>query len=82
MLDALTYAGVRANVEEIDGVELIEGENGHFALVLGLYADRDIDRLVHFAAESHLDRSIDGPNAFEATNIVGTQALLKAAKGT
>lgn len=80
VLDALTYAGVRENIEGLDSVELVVGDIGDHDLVLGLLRDRDIDRIVHFAAESHVDRSIDGPDAFIATNIVGTHSLLKAAK--
>lgn len=80
VLDALTYAGVRSNVEGEEGVDLVEGDIRDEALVASLLADRGIDRIVHFAAESHVDRSIDGPDAFISTNIVGTHALLKAAK--
>ncbi|MBC7987337.1 MAG: dTDP-glucose 4,6-dehydratase, partial [Sphingomonadaceae bacterium] len=80
VLDALTYAGVRENVEGLDGVALVVGDIGDTGLVRGLLADRGIDRIVHFAAESHVDRSISGPDAFIATNIVGTHGLLKAAK--
>ena len=79
VLDALTYAG---NRENLDGatVELIEGDIRDTALVEGLLRDRSIDTLVHFAAESHVDRSIHGPDAFIDTNILGTHSLLKAAR--
>ncbi|HEX8216987.1 MAG TPA: dTDP-glucose 4,6-dehydratase [Allosphingosinicella sp.] len=80
VLDALTYAGNPANLDGIDGVELVEGDIRDTDLVRTLLADRGLDTIVHFAAESHVDRSIDGPDAFIDTNVVGTHSLLKAAK--
>jgi len=80
VLDALTYAGNPANLDGLDGVELIEGDICDTALVDRLMADHDIDTIVHFAAESHVDRSITGPDAFVQTNVVGTHSLLMAAK--
>ena len=80
VLDALTYAGVRANVEGLDGVTLVEGDIRDTVLVERLLRERAIDTLVHFAAESHVDRSISGPEAFVSTNIVGTHSLLTAAR--
>ena len=79
VLDALTYAGNRAS---LDGVacDFVHGDIGDTALVEGLLRDRGIDTLVHFAAESHVDRSIHGPDAFIDTNILGTHSLLKAAR--
>jgi dTDP-glucose 4,6-dehydratase len=79
VLDALTYAG---NRENLDGAtaDLVEGDIRDTALVEGLLRDRSIDTLVHFAAESHVDRSIHGPDAFIDTNILGTHSLLKAAR--
>ena len=79
-LDALTYAGNRANLAGIDDVELVEGDIRDTDLVRSLLAERGLDTIVHFAAESHVDRSIDGPDAFIDTNVVGTHSLLKAAK--
>ena len=79
VLDALTYAGNRANLDDI-AVELVVGDIRDTALVEGLLRDRDIDTLVHFAAESHVDRSILGPDAFIDTNVLGTHSLLKAAR--
>ena len=79
VLDALTYAGNRENLHGAT-VELIEGDIRDTALVEGLLRDRSIDTLVHFAAESHVDRSIHGPDAFIDTNILGTHSLLKAAR--
>lgn len=81
VLDALTYAGNRANLDGLDGVELVVGDICHTDLVSELIDSRDIDTIVHFAAESHVDRSITGPDAFVTTNVVGTHSLLKAAKG-
>lgn len=80
VLDALTYAGNRANLEGVDGIEFVHGDIRDHNLVSRLLGERDIDTLVHFAAESHVDRSIDGPDAFIDTNVIGTHSLLKAAK--
>ncbi len=80
VLDALTYAGNRANLDGLDGVELVVGDICHTDIVSELIDSRDIDTIVHFAAESHVDRSITGPDAFVTTNVVGTHSLLKAAK--
>ncbi len=79
VLDLLTYAGNPAN---LDGTraELVVGDIGDQALVETLLASREIDTIVHFAAESHVDRSIHGPDAFIATNVLGTHSLLKAAR--
>ena len=83
VLDALTYAGNRENlagVEEDSTFRFVHGNIADFELVRGLLVGEKLDTLVHFAAESHVDRSIAGPNAFVATNIVGTQVLLEAAR--
>jgi dTDP-glucose 4,6-dehydratase len=80
VLDALTYAGNAANLDGLDGVELVVGDICNTDLVSTLIADHAIDTIVHFAAESHVDRSITGPDAFVTTNVVGTHSLLKAAK--
>ncbi len=83
VLDALTYAG---NLESLDSVRLspnlrfVQGDIRDYDLVASLLRDEPIDTLVHFAAESHVDRSIVGPDAFIDTNIIGTHVLLKAAK--
>ncbi|MEM5529417.1 dTDP-glucose 4,6-dehydratase [Gammaproteobacteria bacterium AS21] len=83
VLDALTYAGNIANLENVK-------ENAHCTYVQGNICDQvlveslldkyKVDTLVHFAAESHVDRSITGPDEFIETNIIGTYTLLKAAK--
>lgn len=80
VLDALTYAGNPANIAGLDGVQLIEGDICDTVLVSRLLDEHDVDTIVHFAAESHVDRSITGPDAFVTTNVVGTHSLLKAAK--
>jgi len=80
VLDSLTYAGNRANLAGLDGVELVVGDICHTDLVAELIDSRRIDTIVHFAAESHVDRSITGPDAFVTTNVVGTHSMLKAAK--
>jgi dTDP-glucose 4,6-dehydratase len=79
VLDALTYAGNRANLAGID-VPLIEASICDTDRARAILREHDIDTIVHFAAESHVDRSIDGPDAFIETNVVGTHSLLKAAK--
>ena len=80
VLDALTYAGNRANLDGVENVDFVHGDIRDHDLVVKLLADRGIDTLVHFAAESHVDRSIHGPDAFIDTNVIGTHSLLKAAK--
>lgn len=80
VLDALTYAGNRATLAGVPGVELVVGDICDTPLVSRLLADHAIDTIVHFAAESHVDRSITGPDAFVTTNVIGTHSLLKAAK--
>ena len=80
VLDALTYAGNRSTLAGARGVELIEGDIRDQDLVERLLRERDISTVVHFAAESHVDRSITGPDAFIDTNILGTNSLLKAAR--
>jgi dTDP-glucose 4,6-dehydratase len=81
-LDALTYAGRRENVAECDRNVFVCGDIRDRALVEKLLREHTIDTLVHFAAESHVDRSILGPEAFVQTNIVGTFQLLEAARAT
>ena len=80
VLDALTYAGRRKNLDGLDGLTFVHGDIRDEALVTRLLSEQGIDTIVHFAAESHVDRSIAGPDAFIETNVVGTHALLKAAK--
>jgi len=80
VLDALTYAGNRATIADVPGIELVVGTICDTPLVEGLLRNHSIDTLVHFAAESHVDRSISAPDAFIETNVVGTHSLLKAAR--
>lgn len=80
VLDLLTYAGNAASLDGVERAELVVGDIADTALVERLLAERDIGTIVHFAAESHVDRSITGPDAFIATNVVGTHSLLKAAR--
>ncbi|MFW5815608.1 MAG: GDP-mannose 4,6-dehydratase, partial [Wenzhouxiangella sp.] len=80
-LDLLTYAGNRASLAGLDPDRhrFVQGDICDTALVAGLLEEHQADGLVHFAAESHVDRSIDEPGAFIRTNVVGTQSLLDAA---
>lgn len=83
VLDALTYAGNRQSLEPLlvqGKVAFVEGNICDQSLVESLLREHRIDTLVNFAAESHVDRSISGPDAFIETNVVGTHALLKAAR--
>jgi len=83
-LDALTYAGNRDTLASLDGNAnhvFVQGDIGDRELVSRLLAEHRPDAIVNFAAESHVDRSIDGPGAFVQTNIVGTFQLLEAARG-
>ena len=81
--DALTYAGNRASLaplEEAGQIVFVEGDICDGQRVRKALTDHEIDTLVHFAAESHVDRSITGPDAFIQTNLIGTYTLLAAAK--
>ena len=80
VLDALTYAGNRQSLVGVEGLTFVHGDILDVNLVIELLHDHDVDTLVHFAAESHVDRSIKGPDQFIKTNIEGTHQLLKAAK--
>src|SRR5690606_20641198 len=83
VLDALTYDGHRENkqaLEDAQQLTFVHGSITDQALIETLFEQHDFDTVVHFAAESHVDRSIDGPDAFIQTNIIGTHTLLKAAK--
>ncbi|QOC23597.1 dTDP-glucose 4,6-dehydratase [Wenzhouxiangella sp. AB-CW3] len=80
-LDLLTYAGNRESIAGLpeDRHVFIHGDICDAALVRSVLDQHDPDAIVHFAAESHVDRSIDDPGAFIRTNVVGTQTLLDAA---
>lgn len=83
VLDALTYAGNKQNLAQAlkqQAITFVHGNICDQALVEKLLTEHNIDCVVHFAAESHVDRSITGPDAFIEANIVGTHVLLKAAR--
>ncbi len=83
-LDALTYAGNLENLAEVNGDSrhlFVKGDIGDFEIVSRLLAEHRPRALVNFAAESHVDRSIHGPEDFIQTNIVGTFRLLEAVRG-
>jgi len=82
-LDALTYAGNRDTLASVAGNAnhvFVHGDIGDRALVAALLVEHRPQAIINFAAESHVDRSIDGPAAFIQTNVVGTLALLEAAR--
>ncbi|MDX2226605.1 MAG: dTDP-glucose 4,6-dehydratase [Verrucomicrobiae bacterium] len=82
-LDKLTYAGNRANLTDLEHdarYVFVEGDIGDAALVDGLLEKHGIEAVVHFAAETHVDRSIDTPAPFIETNIRGTWTLLESAR--
>ena len=82
-LDALTYAGNRDTLASLEGDAnhvFVHGDIGDRELVARLLAEHQPDAVLNFAAESHVDRSIDGPAAFVQTNVVGTLALLEAVR--
>ncbi len=87
-LDKLTYAGNLANLSDVEGefapsrYQFIKGDIGDKEVVEALFRESDIDWVVNFAAESHVDRSIDKPAEFLQTNIFGTFCLLEAARGS
>ncbi|WP_448231215.1 dTDP-glucose 4,6-dehydratase [Microbacterium lacticum] len=80
VLDKLTYAGNRASLEGLpdDRFTFVQGDIADAALVDGLFADADA--VVHYAAESHNDNSLNDPRPFLDTNIIGTYTLLEAAR--
>ena len=82
-LDALTYAGNPANLADLahdPRYVFAPGDIGDAALVARLLAEHEIDAVVNFAAESHVDRSIDSPEPFVQTNVVGLLRLINAAR--
>jgi dTDP-glucose 4,6-dehydratase len=82
-LDKLTYAGNPANLADLAGdprYVFAQGDIGDEALITRLLGEHQIDAIVNFAAESHVDRSIDSPEPFIQTNVVGTLRLLNAAR--
>ncbi|GAF17784.1 LOW QUALITY PROTEIN: dTDP-glucose 4,6-dehydratase [Bacillus sp. JCM 19046] len=80
VLDKLTYAGNLENLNSVPAYTFIHGDICDESLVKSTLADYKIEAIIHFAAESHVDRSINGADVFVKTNVVGTQTLLNAAK--
>jgi len=82
-VDALTYAGNLENlkdVEELDHYTFVKADICDRDAIDRIFSENDIDRVVHFAAESHVDRSIVHPEIFVQTNVLGTATMLNAAK--
>jgi dTDP-glucose 4,6-dehydratase len=80
VLDALTYAGNRSNLDSIEGhFEFVHGDICDAELLRKLFRRHDFEVVVHFAAESHVDRSIVSSGVFVRTNVVGTSILLECA---
>lgn len=82
-LDKLTYAGNLANLTDVENksnYEFVKGDIVDAEFINQLFSDYNFDAVIHLAAESHVDRSIEGPMEFIMTNIVGTTNLLNAAK--
>ena len=82
-LDLLTYAGNLDNLKTVENdprYHFVKGDIRDKDLVEKLFAEYNFDTVVHFAAESHVDRSITEPEVFLTTNVVGTQTLLDTAK--
>ena len=82
-LDKLTYAGNLANLKEVENrpnYAFVRGDICDFDGMRRLFADYEVEAVIHLAAESHVDRSIKDPFAFAQTNVMGTLSLLQAAK--
>lgn len=80
VLDKLTYAGNLENLAQVSSYTFIHGDICNEKVVKDTLQQYQIEAIVHFAAESHVDRSIKGADVFVTTNVVGTQILLDAAK--
>lgn len=81
-LDKLTYAGNLDSLRAVEGAanhRFVRGDIADVPMLLSLLREEKVDGIMHLAAESHVDRSIDGPGAFVETNVVGTFRLLQAA---
>lgn len=82
-LDLLTYAGNLDNLKEVENnpnYTFVKGDICDRVLIEKLFAEHNFDGVIHFAAESHVDNSIDGPEAFIKTNVNGTFTLLDVAR--
>ena len=83
VLDKLTYAGNMNNLNKvIDKITFVKGDICDFEFLLELFKKYEINGVIHFAAESHVDNSINNPFIFTHTNVIGTHTLLEAAKRT
>ena len=81
VLDKLTYAGNLDNLKKVmDKITFVKGDICDFDFVLDLFKKYEINGVIHFAAESHVDNSIKNPFVFTQTNVIGTHTLLEAAK--
>ena len=83
-LDKLTYSGNLASLEAVadaPNYRFVHADIADHDIIAGLLAEEKIDAIMHLAAESHVDRSIDGPGIFVETNVTGTFKLLNAALG-
>jgi len=84
-LDALTYAGNPDNLRSVEHdprYRFVKGDIRDIDVVTALFKEYEIDTVAHFAAESHVDRSITEPDQFVQTNVLGTHTLLRAAKSS
>jgi dTDP-glucose 4,6-dehydratase len=82
-VDVLTYAGNLENLRDIedrDNYTFIKADITDKEAIMKIFEENDIDRVVHFAAESHVDRSIKNPEVFVKTNVLGTAVMLNCAK--
>ena len=82
-VDVLTYAGNLENLKDIEDREnytFVKADICDKEAISKIFAENDIDRVVHFAAESHVDRSIKHPEVFVQTNVLGTAVMLNCAK--
>ena len=82
-LDKLTYAGSKSNLSEVENLttyQFIRGDITDESLVNEIFLDYNIAGVIHFAAESHVDKSIEDAKNFVTTNVLGTFTLLQAAK--
>ncbi len=82
-LDKLTYAGNLENLKDVEKIRnytFVKADICDNELVTKLFQENEIDRVVHFAAESHVDRSIRSPEVFVKTNVLGPMVMLNAAK--
>lgn len=84
-LDKLTYAGNLANLKDVESnpnYRFVKGDIADGAFLLDLFKEQRFDAVIHLAAESHVDRSIESPVEFVITNVFGTVNLLNAARAT